>query len=121
VPRYPAAPFATVIAKGGELGELGVRAKALSPSQVSRLLDVINDPRSYSDIATCHYPVNTFTFQDASDVPVARVSLSAGCHTLGAYPGIPAQEGHGNVLEPGAHVRLGALCRELGLVGCPRP
>ena len=123
LPKFPRLPVGRVMAQpaGGWLHadelsstEPGVQ---LSTAQVSRLLALLNDTNSYSNIATCHDPTYYYVFYDRVGHEQARVGVG-DCGTIEAYPEIPAQYGHGNVVEPKLSAGVRQICRELGLEVC---
>jgi alpha-tubulin suppressor-like RCC1 family protein len=119
-PSFPPMPFESVVALtrgplGEETGDTGV---TLTPKQASVLIGLLNDPESYTSLATCHNPRHAYEFRDRIGRRLAEVSVG-NCTTLDAFPHIPTQvRSRGNIITPKLRAGLDRLCKELRLEGC---
>lgn len=95
-------------------------SKKLSPNQVARLLRLLNDPRNYTNMATCHDPLFEFTLRDARGESQGLVNVGS-CGTLEVSPDLPAKRGKGNIIEAPLSDGLRQICREMGLEACASP
>ena len=126
LPKFPREPFVSVKAQRSksplQSDQLDPTdpGEQLSPTQISRLLALLNDPQSFTRRVTCHDPDYYYVFRDRAGVVQAQVGVG-DCFTIESSPEIPAQHGQGNIMaEPLARGLL-KLCKELHLAACAAP
>ncbi|MDD9964741.1 MAG: hypothetical protein OXR73_00835 [Myxococcales bacterium] len=111
---------------GQHEGELCPNQKArgivLSLDQTQRLLNILNNPRTYMAAgAGCGYFYDhQFVLEDGHGEVVATLYLGLGCRQFEAVPPVPEVLNalQGSLFCPDAHEAITRLCEEVGMRHC---